>query len=100
MIQFVCMYRFPSLSNEEDRQLIRSLKGVLAGLDKVLIEGDFNLPYINWEIETCLTVTREEEILGWLHGIATHQHAKRNTVHRAACTPSLMDLLITKQEGI
>lgn len=82
----VCMCCPTSLSLQEDSQLLQVL--IDAKFAPAKIDSSLNLPVINWEVETYTTRTREENLRVTVGGC------------RAESTPTLLELVLAKQEGI
>ena len=68
-----------------------------------LIMGDFNLPRINWEIwestSTNLSDT-DNRFIELLRDAFLHQHVNSPTRNRHKQNPSLLDLIITNEQGM
>ena len=95
------VYRSPNNSLEENDNMVASLHSCLSKInpisDKILILGDFNLPSIDWEQETC---TNEETHINFkfLNCIQEHyltQFINKPTHFRGEQNPTLIDLILS-----
>ena len=72
----------------------------IAGDNRILILGDFNLPFINWEDKDLRRGARrvERDMLKVVNDCYLHQHVKEDTRFRGVESSSL-DLIFTREEG-
>ena len=66
---------------------------------RLLICGDFNYPDIDWKCEYS-TNENLKEFLRTLQDLHLHQHVCNPTRYREGHEPSLLDLIITTEEGM
>ena len=96
------VYRSPNSSEENDNLLLDKLllANEIAGDNRVLIMGDFNLPNIDWEDRDLRRGARkvEEQILEVINDCFLYQHVKEDTRFMNEQSSSL-DLIFTKEEG-
>ena len=101
-----CIYRSPSRNSNEclaEMNHILSLKKVSnINYDLRLIVGDFNMKEIDWETNT--TNRNEEHIstkfLEVVSDTFLTQHVSKPTRYREQDTPSMIDLILTNEEGM
>ncbi|MES9976550.1 MAG: endonuclease/exonuclease/phosphatase family protein, partial [Candidatus Thiodiazotropha sp.] len=93
-----CVYRAPVSSKDEDDALMCAMQEFIASTVRFVIIGDFNLPDINWDLETTRRGQMAETFLDWMHAHALHQHVKSPTRYRHPQVPSLIDLVITRYQ--
>ena len=60
--------------------------------------GDFNIPEINWRLESTSSETFGESFLKLLNDCGLYQHVQEPTRFRDGQHPSLLDLVITRYE--
>ena len=95
------VYRSPNSTPEENDILITFLHSFLSKVnprnDKVLILGDFNLPSINWEHETCPNDTSHisYKFLDCIHEYYLTQFVNQPTHYRGDQNPTLIDLILS-----
>ena len=98
-----CIYRSPSRNSNEclaEMNRILSLKKVSnINYDLRLIVGDFNMKEIDWE-----TNTNEEHIstkfLEVVSDTFLTQHVSKPTRYREQDSPSMLDLILTNEDGM
>ena len=67
--------------------------------NRLLICGDFNYPDIDWECEYS-TNENLKEFIQTLQELHLHQHVCNPMRYRDGQKPSLLDLIITTEEGM
>lgn len=94
------IYRSPN-SNTENDEKINVLLRKLSEEKIVIVTGDFNYPAINWELMTNTTaaIDRNFRFVESIKDCFLQQHVNKNTRGRGSDTPSLLDLVITKQDS-
>ena len=94
-----------SPSNKEDMndQLYKLVKNAIQGRTHILLTGDFNHPEIDWENETSIQNDNHKATI-FLESVVRdnflYQHVKSPTHYRAEQTPTLIDLILTNEEGV
>ena len=100
-----CIYRSPS---KEKEAAIRSTKQVCKLVSMaterndtfLLICGDFNYRDINWENNTCDESNEYlSDFINTIHDCFLHQHVTEPTRYRYGEQPSLLDLILSNEEG-
>ena len=98
-----CIYRSPSCNHEES---IKHLKSLIQHASKVashlMIVGDFNFPQIDWEAALSQAANSHSSH-SFLEIIQDHflfQHVRKPTRFRLGETPSVLDLILTTEEGM
>ena len=96
-----CIYRSPSsliTNNDNFLKLINHANDV-AGNNRLLILGDFNVPNIDWQNYSTKPGARkiEKDFLETVTGNSMYQHVKENTRIRGP-QRSILDLALTKEE--
>ena len=95
------VYRSPSSTLEENDNMIAFLHSFLSKInprsDVVLVLGDFNLPSINWEHETCPNDSKHvsSKFLDCVHEYYLTQFVDKPTHHRGEQNPTLIDLVLS-----
>ena len=97
-----CIYRStssPEVNNNRLNELIRQANEV-AGGNRLLIMGDFNVPNIDWINNITLPRARilERDFFDTVSDNFLHQHVKKPTRFRGT-EKSVLDLFFTKEEG-
>ena len=95
------VYRSPNSSDNNNDSLLKLFEDV-ADSSHILIMGDFNYKDIDWVSNMTQPVANSDTsrfvesalTLGW------YQHIQQNTRFRQGDTPSLLDLLVTKDEDM
>lgn len=99
---FVCMYRSPSSSvqnNEKLLQIIDKICQKVRDCDKVLIVGDFNLPEINWCTELVENGSDySDRFLKKVQDNFLTQHVDRSTRARPGQKSNILDLIFTASD--
>ena len=97
------IYRSPSSTQLENDKLIDMIDTVAnkhkSLNNKLLLLGDFNFPGIDWELESTKHVDEahiENKFLSCLHSNFLYQIVEQPTHTRCDQTPTLIDLIITK----
>ncbi|XP_062579140.1 uncharacterized protein LOC134245717 [Saccostrea cucullata] len=93
------IYRSPSDSSEETGRTLRNLISEVSKLNFThhLLMGDFNYPGINWDMMTSSNIHSEEQkFLECLQDNFLFQMVNKPTRWRGTNTPSVLDLIITK----
>ncbi|VDP92549.1 unnamed protein product [Echinostoma caproni] len=96
-MSIACVYRGPGATHSEDQQTIQALDNLARNSTRLVVMGDFNLRYVDWELGRCPRGSGES-YLKWIQSRALYQHVKENTRYREGQQPSLLDLIITAQE--
>ena len=101
-----CVYRSPTNDSVTTQTSTAQVCTVIKeaadlGSSHLLIVGDFNYPRIDWETED---VNENSEVIKpFLDEIQTnflHQHITKPTRYRGGQEPSLLDLILTNEEGM
>ena len=98
-----CIYRSPSNKEDMNDQLYKLIKNAIQGRTHILLTGDFNHPEIDWENETSLQNDNHKATIFFesvVRGNFLYQHVKSPTHYRAEQTPTLIDLILTNEEGM
>ena len=97
-----CVYRSPNSTEDNDKLLLDKLllANDIAGDNRLLILGDFNLPNVDWEDWDLRRGARriEKLMLDVVSDCFLYQHVKEDTRFRNMQASSL-DLIFTKEEG-
>ena len=99
-----CVYRSPNSSHVQNAALRDLLEE--AGSCKyshVFITGDFNFPKIDWDTWSVKNSGGDDEESLFIEAVRDgffHQHVKQNTRIRGTNEPSLLDLILTNEEGM
>ena len=96
-----CIYRKPSSPPEYNTRInnvIRNLSQI--DVDQTLICGDFNYPKIDWNnhIVRASETSSEQLFYDECQNAFLHQHVDEPTRQRGSDKPSLIDLVLTKNE--
>ena len=96
------VYRSPNSTNENDKLLMEKILQAdeIAGDNRMLILGDFNLPHIDWEERDLRQGARrvEHDMLDIINDCFLYQHVREDTRFMNVQS-SLLDLIFTKEEG-
>ena len=96
------VYRSGNDSAENDNLLLDKINEAneLAGDNRLLILGDFNMPNINWEEWDLMrgAIRIEEQFLNTISDCFLHQHVREHTRFRNTQS-SRLDLIFTKEEN-
>ena len=99
-----CVYRSPSCdSHQSVDELVRLLHKVnMTSPSHLLVTGDFNLPQINWATSFCSAPESHHahKFLVAIHDCLLFQHVTQPTRFRDGVAPSLLDLVITNEDGM
>ena len=98
-----CVYRSPNYSQEENSNLYNLIEVAIKGRSHVLLVGDFNHPEVDWENETTPNNSDHKASIFMEKVIRDnflYQHVKRPTHYRGEQTPTLIDLVLTNEEGM
>ncbi|CAH8451171.1 unnamed protein product [Dicrocoelium dendriticum] len=93
---FICVYRSPSSTREEDKELGALLRRAVVAAPNFLIVGDLNLPHADWQGTANRADTLEQELVDWMHENALEQYINIPTRSRIGSAPSTLDVAITK----
>ena len=94
------VYRSPSAKREASLELFDQISD--SQPSHLLITGDFNLPDIDWELESSPnSLTNLGTIfMECYRDCFLYQHVMAPTHHRHGCTPTTLDLILSNEEGI
>ena len=98
-----CVYRSPNNSQEENTNLYNLIEVAIKGRSHVLLVGDFNHPEIDWENETTPNNSDHKASIFMEKVVRDNflfQHVKRPTHYRGEQNPTLIDLILTNEEGM
>ena len=97
------IYRRPGGTSENDEKLVELIRNT-AGMrkDNLLTFGDFSLPSINWDTESCRNNESHEasQFLQAYAGACLFQHQKETTRFREGEKPSVVDVVLTNKEDM
>ena len=95
------VYRSPSSTEEENRNLIK-LMNEMAGMKhkSLLIMGDFNYPDIDWVTLTASEGRQAMEFLENCREWFLYQHVMKPTRFRTQQTANVLDLVFTNEESL
>ena len=95
------VYRSPNSTEENDKLLMDKISQAyeIAGDNRILILGDFNVPFINWEDKDLRRGARrvERDMLKVVNDCYLHQHVKEDTRFSELQSSSL-DLIFKREE--
>ena len=95
------IYRSPTSVVVNDNQMLRLFDdaNTVAGENRLLIMGDFNVPKVDWATNKVLTGARriDRELHTTISDLFLHQHVKVPTRYSGQ-TKSTLDLIFTKEE--
>lgn len=102
-ILFGCVYRSPSSTSDNNRDLENLLRCVSdINFQDLIVVGDFNYPGIDWD--TCVTSDREDSnsdrFTECINDCFWFQHVDQPTRYRGDQRPSILDLVFTNQENV
>ena len=100
---FSSIYRSPNSSTENNKDLCKLLKEMCASnYSHYITVGDFNLPDIDWEYCTTSTETSDInfEFIECLRDCFSHQNILEPTRARGDANPSILDLIMSNEEGM
>ena len=99
-----CIYRSPS---GDPHQSVDEVVNLLHEVHKsnpshLLVTGDFNLPQIDWEMSFCSAAESHHahKFLAAIQDCLLFQHVTQPTRFRDGVAPSLLDLVLTNEEGM
>ena len=97
-----CIYRSPAKdkameTTKQINQIFHSLNSI--NFSHLLICGDFNYPEIDWDTEY-VNVESIKLFLQTIQSNFLHQHVCKPTRFRSGQEPSLLDLILTNEEGM
>ena len=100
----VNIYRSPNSDNPNNELLNKLLLKIAEEnkYDFVLLTGDGNYKHINWQLLTCLSseTSKDFYFLESLKDSFMEQHISEPTRGRGTDTPSILDLVITKNDDV
>ena len=97
-VPMLCLYRPPSATENYNQKIRETVKEVCnQGTRQVLICGDLNYGGINWEKGEA-TGSAAREFLNVCLDSFLHQHVREVTRSRGNVRPSLLDLILTKND--
>ena len=99
-----CVYRSPSKDKDAENRTTQEIceiisKAALRNNTRLLICGDFNYPDVDWECDYS-TNENAKIFLQKLQELHLYQHVCSPTRYREGQVPSLLDLIITTEEGM
>lgn len=99
-----CVYRSPQSTKENNALLRNILVEANSGKDaNVLIMGDFNYPKINWQTWSTEGGSVDNEEYKFIEAVRDsfmYQHVCQATRGRGVSSPSVLDLIMTKEESV
>ena len=99
-----CVYRSPSNTSEQNNDFIAMMRTMTqTHHSHKLIMGDFNLPRIDWEIWESTSrnlADTDNRFIELLRDAFLYQHVNSPTRNRHKDNPSLLDLIITNEQGM
>lgn len=100
-VPIFAVYHSPSFNEMSicnNEHILQFLSSVSSFSSKLLVVGDFNLPYIDWTTNTTQLSDQsfENRFVQTLQDHYLHQHIQDPTRLRADSKPSVLDLVITK----
>ena len=99
-----CIYRSPSGDSQRSiDDLCDLLRTVCASNPShLLVAGDFNLPHIDWNLHLCRApdTNPAHQFLSTVQDLFLFQHVTESTRYRDGVSPSLLDLILTNEEGM
>lgn len=99
-----CIYRSPSGDSQRSiEDLCYLLRTVCASNPShLLVAGDFNLPHIDWNLHLCRAPDSNpaHQFLSTVQDLFLFQHVTEPTRYRDGVSPSLLDLILTNEEGM
>ena len=94
-----CIYRSPNSSEHNNSALIENLEWATENFSEVLLTGDFKLPGINWDQHSA-TSANDKLFLETIDAGGLDQLVEEPTRYRAGQSPSLLDIILTTEQGI
>ena len=99
-----CLYRSPSGSTEDSvQQLEQLIRQVCAtSHSHLVVVGDFNLPQINWSAQSSQAPMSHcsHSFIETIRDCFLFQHVLKPTRYRLDETPSVLDLIFSREEGM
>ena len=99
-----CIYRSPSGDERpKTEELIALMKHACnVGYSHLLLCGDFNMPHIDWEIGFSADPDNHvsHDLIEAVQECGLYQHVTQPTRYRVGNTPSVLDLIMTNEEGM
>ena len=96
------IYRTPNSTPENDKLLLKKIEQAyeIAGDNRLLLLGDFNVPGIDWENKGLKRSAKkiDRSMLDVTNDCFLYQHVKEDTRYRNEQS-SLLDLAFTKEEN-
>ena len=84
---------------ESSRKVSRLIKSAFSRNENVLIDGDFNYKEINWFND--YAPPEKEHLTHFIESLQEcYQYVTEPTRHRKDETPSLLDFVLTSEEGM
>ena len=96
---YAVVYRSPNSTTENNNKLLENLKWAKENFGEIVLVGDFNLPNIDWELESAVN-NYDCAFVELLEDLGLQQLVNVPTRYREGQIPSLLDLLITSDENI
>ena len=97
------VYRSPSATRKASLELFDQIRRISDSQPShLLITGDFNLPDIDWKLESSPnSLTNLGTIfMECYRDCFVYQHVMAPTHHRHGCTPTTLDLIFSNEEGM
>ena len=96
------VYRPPSNTEEQNKDLYKSVLSIIEGKSHVLMCGDFNHPSIDWSNETTPESERHPAsiFMEFVRDSFLIQHVSSPTHFKPNTKPSLIDLIFTSEENM
>ena len=99
-----CIYRSPSGDPHRSIEKLRSLLTHICSLkpSHLLIVGDFNIPHVDWDLLLSYEPVSHisHRFLELINDCFLTQHVKEPTRFREGQVPSLLDLVLTNEDGM
>ena len=99
-----CIYRSPSGDPHQSVDELAKLLHMVVETNPshLLIAGDFNLPQIDWSVAYCDAPDshHSHKFLNAVHDCLLFQHIHCPTRYRDGGAPSLLELVLTNEEGM
>ena len=97
-----CIFRSPSSSVANNEMLNDLIKCISGGSSPLVIMGDFNMKEIDWGNVTSISSDQHHssKFLNTVQDCFLHQHIQYPTRYRHGQEPSILDLILTNEEGL
>ena len=99
-----CIHRSPSFDSHQSIDELAPLlhKVHISSPSHLRMTGDFNLPQLNWTTSFCSAPESHHahKFLAAIHDCLLFQHVTQPIRFRDAVAPSLLELVITNEEGM